>query len=245
MRVTESNLRQMIRNMLTEADTSSMFGRDKPYQETPYTLYLERALEILKSRAEAQAGPDVNSVQEFHMVVGPDRQGKSHNGLIVRLYAEPTFAMPWTKRPQKVVAGIAGDYTEETDYTVGIRDVLGPDVDKALNEALAQAAKEMGVQPVMVDTQRQVAYAGRAKGEKGATRYALQFTLKKPGPTPVVHVVRRGDNLGKIAAMYRDKMGMGSDVRNDDVAAEIAQFNGMTDPDSIRPGDRIKIPVKK
>lgn len=245
--ITERNLRKMIREVLAESDRSFLdaLSGEKPYADTPYARYLERACAILKAKAEQKAGPVVNNVQEFHMVVGPARRDKSYNSLILRLYAEATWAMPWTERPQKNVAGIAGDYSSTDDYTVGIRDVLGPDVKSSVDEALAQAAREMGVPPVVVDTERQVAYAGRAVGQKGATLYALQYTLKQPEAAPMEYVVKRGDNLGKIAAMFRDQMGMDPDMRNDDVAAEIAEFNGLVDPDSIRPGDKIKIPARR
>jgi membrane-bound lytic murein transglycosylase D len=48
----------------------------------------------------------------------------------------------------------------------------------------------------------------------------------------VIHRVRRGDTLDKIARQYRTSI------------ARIAAANGMTDPDNIRVGDQLKIYVK-
>jgi membrane-bound lytic murein transglycosylase D len=58
------------------------------------------------------------------------------------------------------------------------------------------------------------------------------LTVQSSGGDYVIHKVRRGDTLSRIAAMYRTSI------------SRIAAANGMTDPDNLRVGDQLKIYVK-
>lgn len=232
MRVTESSLRFLVRRVLAEADDSatdkSYFERpsrlfSKPYEDTEYSRYLERALEIMREHAE-RVGADILAFTRLKMVVGPvgPRSGPSLNDLIIRMYAGDRgglFTDPPEDRRRNQYGNVVGGSVEE---------IFDGKVEEHLNQSLAQAAREMGVEPAIVNAQG----VRTDLAMRDTNLHFYSIPLMRKGRDPIIHTVKRGENLIMIAKQYGVDPG------------EIASASGVTDPDRIRPGQKLTVPQR-
>lgn len=233
-RITETSLRRIVRELLAEADSDSkirksyfnmpsrMFGA-KPYEDTEYSRYLERALEIMREHAE-RVGGDILEFTDLNMAVGPvgPNSGPSLNGLIIKMYATNKAGL-FHDPPEDRRRNTYGNKVEGSVF-----EIFGGKVEEHLNQSLAQAAREMGVEPAIVNEAGERSDVKIGRGN----RYQYIIPLMRKGKDPIVHTVKRGENMIMIAKKY----GVSPD--------EIAAASSVNDPDLIRPGQKLTIPQR-
>lgn len=242
-RITESQIRSIVRSHLRQRLNEYKWPWDDDFSvkiaESATGRYLMRAMEVFKAGfVQRTRDESIRAVVGFANTEREVYKG-SYNNMILRVYLGGNPKHP-------IVTGGNTTMGQQKGYFDTIQELTDE-----LNDALAKAAVEMQVPPVTIKAamKKQSRPSPRDVEMQSDSQvlWVWQFTLNPPTPM-VVHVVKSGDSMVKIARMYRqdlDSARIGLESWHDDAAAvALAEFNGISNPGMIQPGQKIKIPTK-